>query len=206
MAADLPTQGKASSRGPSRARQNRRRSATPGLFAASRLGRRAVGRSCALVRARAARHAGSARWAAGSTAAADGGAGPRVSPGDGGGAASSCATTIPRAIRAAHRPDASPLSAPWAVGDAADLLLTRGSQMALYLIAQALLRPGDVVAVEALGYPQPGPRCDKRELSWCRSRWTRRASMSLRFLDWPPRGDCARSSDAASPVPDHRDA
>lgn len=38
-------------------------------------------------------------------------------------------------------------------GDAADLLVTRGSQMAVYLIAQALLRPGDVVAVEALGYP-----------------------------------------------------
>lgn len=38
-------------------------------------------------------------------------------------------------------------------GDASSLLLTRGSQMALYLIAQALLRPGDVVAVEDLGYP-----------------------------------------------------
>lgn len=38
-------------------------------------------------------------------------------------------------------------------GDAGSLLLTRGSQMALYLIAQALLRPGDVVAVEAFGYP-----------------------------------------------------
>lgn len=32
------------------------------------------------------------------------------------------------------------------------LLLTRGSQMALYLVAHALVRPGDVVAVEGLGY------------------------------------------------------
>ena len=33
-----------------------------------------------------------------------------------------------------------------------DLLITRGSQMALSLVAQSVLRPGDVVAVEALGY------------------------------------------------------
>jgi GntR family transcriptional regulator/MocR family aminotransferase len=33
-----------------------------------------------------------------------------------------------------------------------DVLVTRGSQMALYLAARALLRPGDAVAVEALGY------------------------------------------------------
>jgi len=35
---------------------------------------------------------------------------------------------------------------------AEDLLVTRGSQMALTLTARALLRSGDVVAVEALGY------------------------------------------------------
>ena len=33
-----------------------------------------------------------------------------------------------------------------------DLLITRGSQMALSLAAQTVLRPGDVVAVEAFGY------------------------------------------------------
>ena len=33
-----------------------------------------------------------------------------------------------------------------------DVLVTRGSQMALTLAARALLRPGDVVAVEAIGY------------------------------------------------------
>ncbi|MDB4928042.1 MAG: Transcriptional regulator, GntR family domain / Aspartate aminotransferase, partial [Myxococcaceae bacterium] len=33
-----------------------------------------------------------------------------------------------------------------------DVVVTEGSQMALDLIARALLRPGDVVAVEALGY------------------------------------------------------
>ena len=33
-----------------------------------------------------------------------------------------------------------------------DIQLTRGSQMGLYLVARALLRPGDKVAVEALGY------------------------------------------------------
>ena len=38
-----------------------------------------------------------------------------------------------------------------AVG-ADDVLITRGSQMALSLVARALIRPGDVVAVEALGY------------------------------------------------------
>lgn len=37
-------------------------------------------------------------------------------------------------------------------GDGRSLLLTRGSQMALYLVARALVRPGEVVAVEALGY------------------------------------------------------
>jgi GntR family transcriptional regulator/MocR family aminotransferase len=33
------------------------------------------------------------------------------------------------------------------------VLVTRGSQMALDLVARSLIRPGDVVAVEALGYP-----------------------------------------------------
>jgi GntR family transcriptional regulator/MocR family aminotransferase len=33
-----------------------------------------------------------------------------------------------------------------------DLILTRGSQMALYLVARALVTPGDVVAVESIGY------------------------------------------------------
>ena len=33
-----------------------------------------------------------------------------------------------------------------------DVQLTRGSQMAVYLLARALIRPGDRVAVEALGY------------------------------------------------------
>ncbi len=33
-----------------------------------------------------------------------------------------------------------------------DIVVTRGSQMALHLSARALLRPGDVVAVEGLGY------------------------------------------------------
>jgi GntR family transcriptional regulator / MocR family aminotransferase len=35
---------------------------------------------------------------------------------------------------------------------AADVLITRGSQMALGLVARALLQPGDVVAAEELGY------------------------------------------------------
>jgi GntR family transcriptional regulator / MocR family aminotransferase len=34
-----------------------------------------------------------------------------------------------------------------------DLVITRGSQMALALVARALIAPGDVIAVEALGYP-----------------------------------------------------
>jgi len=38
-------------------------------------------------------------------------------------------------------------------GDPARVMVTRGSQMALYLAARALIRPGDAVAVEALGYP-----------------------------------------------------
>lgn len=36
--------------------------------------------------------------------------------------------------------------------DPDDLVVTRGSQMALYLVARALLRPGDLVAVEDPGY------------------------------------------------------
>lgn len=39
------------------------------------------------------------------------------------------------------------------VTGADDLLVTRGSQMALFLAARALLEPGDVVAVEEPGYP-----------------------------------------------------
>ena len=34
-----------------------------------------------------------------------------------------------------------------------DVLVTRGSQMSLFLLARALLQPGDAIAVEALGYP-----------------------------------------------------
>ncbi|MBI4566155.1 MAG: PLP-dependent aminotransferase family protein [Planctomycetes bacterium] len=34
-----------------------------------------------------------------------------------------------------------------------DVIVTRGSQMALYLAAFTLLKPGDEIAVEALGYP-----------------------------------------------------
>jgi GntR family transcriptional regulator / MocR family aminotransferase len=34
-----------------------------------------------------------------------------------------------------------------------DLVITRGSQMALDLVARTLIAPGDVVAIEALGYP-----------------------------------------------------
>ena len=37
--------------------------------------------------------------------------------------------------------------------DPAGLIITRGSQLALALVARALVRPGDVVAVEELGYP-----------------------------------------------------
>lgn len=38
------------------------------------------------------------------------------------------------------------------VAGADDVLVTRGSQMALFLIARALVQPGDVVGIEALGY------------------------------------------------------
>jgi GntR family transcriptional regulator / MocR family aminotransferase len=37
--------------------------------------------------------------------------------------------------------------------DPASLIITRGSQFALALVARALVRPGDVVVVEELGYP-----------------------------------------------------
>jgi GntR family transcriptional regulator/MocR family aminotransferase len=36
---------------------------------------------------------------------------------------------------------------------AEDVMITRGSQMALHLLGQLLLQPGDAVAVEAYGYP-----------------------------------------------------
>ncbi len=38
------------------------------------------------------------------------------------------------------------------VGTEDEILVTRGSQMALYLLAQTLVRPGDVIAVESYGY------------------------------------------------------
>src|SRR6202000_2290545 len=48
---------------------------------------------------------------------------------------------------------ATMLSALRGVGAGADdVLITRGSQMALDLVARTLLQPGDVVAVEGLGY------------------------------------------------------
>lgn len=37
--------------------------------------------------------------------------------------------------------------------ESGDLLVTRGSQLALHLLALALVKPGDVVAVESPGYP-----------------------------------------------------
>ncbi|MEQ1504214.1 MAG: PLP-dependent aminotransferase family protein [Myxococcota bacterium] len=37
--------------------------------------------------------------------------------------------------------------------DADDVVVTRGAQQALYLVAHALIRPGDRVAVERFGYP-----------------------------------------------------
>jgi GntR family transcriptional regulator / MocR family aminotransferase len=46
--------------------------------------------------------------------------------------------------------------------DAGDVLVTRGSQMALALIGRALVRAGDVIAVEALGY-QPAWRALAQE-------------------------------------------
>jgi GntR family transcriptional regulator / MocR family aminotransferase len=51
-----------------------------------------------------------------------------------------------------------------------DLVITRGSQMALDLIARALLAPGDVVAVEALGY---------------RPAWNARSSTGARLVALP---------------------
>lgn len=44
------------------------------------------------------------------------------------------------------------------------LLVTRGSQMGLYLVAQALLQPGDTVAVEALGSPRAWEALAQREV------------------------------------------
>ena len=84
-----------------------------------------------------------------------------------------------------------------------DVFVTRGSQMALALVARALLRPGDIVAVERIGYR---PACVSSGRSDCRagpggptaststrsghSRGTRRAARGLRH---------------ASPVSDDRD-
>lgn len=39
------------------------------------------------------------------------------------------------------------------VADPGDVIITRGSQMALFLAARSLLRPGDVIAAEDPGYP-----------------------------------------------------
>ena len=51
-------------------------------------------------------------------------------------------------------------------GSAEDVLVTRGTQMALFLVAQALFTPGDAVAVEAMGgrgaweaFARAGARC-----------------------------------------------
>ncbi len=59
----------------------------------------------------------------------------------------------PRGERALRRAVAAMVSQTRAVpADEDRVLITRGSQMALDLAARALLSPGDVVAVEALGY------------------------------------------------------
>ena len=46
--------------------------------------------------------------------------------------------------------------------DPENVIVTRGSQQALYLVAQALLSPADLVAVEELGNPGSGARSDSR--------------------------------------------
>jgi GntR family transcriptional regulator/MocR family aminotransferase len=38
------------------------------------------------------------------------------------------------------------------LADESEILITRGSQMGIYLLSRVLLRPGDLVAVEAMGY------------------------------------------------------
>jgi GntR family transcriptional regulator/MocR family aminotransferase len=55
-----------------------------------------------------------------------------------------------------------------------DVIITRGSQMALDLVARALLAPGDVVAVEGLGY---------------RPAWTALSSTGARLVPLPVDGD-----------------
>src|SRR5262249_15313480 len=70
------------------------------------------------------------------------------------------ARTAPRPPSCNAYPAAPPACAPAAMlarrrglsVTADDVLVTRGSQMALTLAARALLRPGDVVAVEQFGY------------------------------------------------------
>lgn len=59
----------------------------------------------------------------------------------------------PRGEEALRRALASVLASARGLSiDHEDILVTRGSQMALFLAARALLSPGDVVLVEALGY------------------------------------------------------
>ncbi|MFY0578041.1 aminotransferase class I/II-fold pyridoxal phosphate-dependent enzyme [Cystobacter fuscus] len=55
-----------------------------------------------------------------------------------------------------------------------ELIITRGSQGALDLVARTLLRPGDTVAVEAIGYRPAGTRSSSPVPASRPSRWMAR--------------------------------
>ena len=57
-----------------------------------------------------------------------------------------------------------------------DLIVTRGSQMALDLVARSLFQAGDRVAVESFGYGIPGFRLQGRSLVWYAG-WKRHVSL-----------------------------
>ena len=85
-----------------------------------------------------------------------------------------------------------------------DVFVTRGSQMALALVARALLRPGDIVAVERIGY-RARKRFERPERLSCWPRWTATASTSTRSGHSRDAAGARGLRHAASPVSDDRD-
>ena len=79
----------------------------------------------------------------------------------------------------------------------ASLIITRGSQFALALVARALVRPGDMVVVEELGYPRRGglPAAERGSRR-CRS--TRTGSGWTRSRRSSGASGCARSTSRRS--------
>ena len=74
------------------------------------------------------------------------------------------------------------------------VLIVSGAQHGLAVAALAMLKPGDVIAVDALTYPDS--RCSPRYTAWSWRRYPQRRTVLIwtRLQSCAPRGACGRST------------